>query len=88
MTRAKQKAVLRYSANTSASKEEVFVHKELAEQVQAGHAVVFPLSAVTDLPNLWIYPVSIIPQVGRRPRLIFNFTWSGLNQATDRVAPE
>ena len=28
-----------------------------------------------------------IPQVGRRPRLIFDFTWSGLNDVSKRLSP-
>ena len=48
----------------------------------------FPLVAFRGLPKCWLYPVAIIQQVGRRPRLIFDFTWSGLNEATTRDAPE
>ena len=55
-------------------KEVNFSHQELAEQVQVSHIIVFPLSAVRNLPKLWLPPVAAIPQVGRRPRLIFDFT--------------
>ena len=34
-----------------------------------------------------ISPVVVIQQVGRRPYLIFDFTWSGLNEATKRLPP-
>ena len=46
-----------------------------------------PLEAVNSLKNLWLSLVVVIPQVGRRPHLIFDFTWSGLNEATKRLAP-
>ena len=88
MVKSKGQAALRYGAHDYISKEVVFVYQELVEQVKAIHAVVFPFSSVSDLPNLCISPVAAIPQVGWRPCLIFDFTWSGLNQATDRVAPE
>ena len=69
-------------------KEADFVHQELADQVQAGHIIVFPMAAVCNLPKLWLSPVTAIPQVGRRPRIIFDLTWSGLNKATAQEAPE
>ena len=48
---------------------------------------VFFLEAVHALHNLWLAPVVVIPQVGRRPRLIFDFTWSGLNKAYKHLVP-
>ena len=47
---------------------------------------VSPLEAVNALQNFWLSPVTVIPQMGRQPRLIFDFTWSGLNEATKRLA--
>ena len=73
--------------HTSARKEAEFIHTELAKQVQAGNVAVFPLEAVTFLKNLWLLPVVFIPQVRRRPRLIYDFTWSGLNKTSKRLAP-
>ena len=49
--------------------------------------VVSPLEAVTALQNLWLSPIAVIPQVGRRPRLIFDFTWSGINDVAERLSP-
>ena len=71
----------------SARKEAEFIHVELAEQVQAGHVDVFPLEAVTSLQNTWLSPVAVIPQVGRRLRLIFDLTWSGINDISERLSP-
>ena len=52
------------------------------------HIVVPPLDAVRGLPKLCLFPVAAIPQVGWRPRLIFDFTWICLNEATARKYPE
>ena len=60
---------------------------ELAEQVQEGYVAVFPLKAVTALQKLWLSPVAVITQVGRMPRLIIDFTWSGLNEKAERLSP-
>ena len=48
---------------------------------------VFPLEYVRALLNLWLSPVTIIPQVGRLLRLIFDFTWSRINEAAKRLSP-
>ena len=45
------------------------------------------MEAVNYLHNLWFSPVAVTPQVGRRPRLIFDFTWSGLNDISKRLSP-
>ena len=60
---------------------------ELDNQVQSGHVAIFPLEEVNALCNLCIPLVAVIPQVGRRPRLIFYFTWSGLNEASKFLSP-
>ena len=47
-----------------------------------------PLYAVRVLLKLCMLPVAVIPQVGRRPCLIFGFIWSSQNEATACKAPE
>ena len=78
---------IRYGTHASANKEAEFIHAELAEEVQAGHVAVFPLEVFTDLQNLCLSPITTIPQVGRRPRLIFDFTWIRINEIAERLAP-
>ena len=78
---------IRYGTYVSANKEVKFINSDLDEQMQAGHVTVFPLEAVNYLHNLWLSPVAVIPQVGRRPRLIFNFTPSGRNEVSKRLDP-
>ena len=38
------------------------------------------------MPKLWLSPLAAIPQRGRKPRLIYDFSWSGLNEAFAQVA--
>ena len=47
---------------------------------------IFPLEAVNYLQKLWLSPIVVIPQVGRRPRLIIDFTWSGINDIAELLA--
>ena len=75
-----------YGAHSSVTKETTFVRKELQEQAQAGHIALFPLRAVRHLHKLWLSPLAAIPQRRRKPRLIYDFYWSGLNKAVTQVA--
>ena len=38
------------------------------------------------MPKLWLSLLAAIPQRGRKPRLIHDFSWSGLNEAVTQVA--
>ena len=60
---------------------------EVADQVQDEHISIFPWEAIVVLPNLWISLLAIIPQVGRRPRLIYDFTSNRLNANDKHLAP-
>ena len=48
---------------------------------------IFTLSKIRDLDDLWIIPVGLIPQEGRRPRLIYNFIFGILIKAVRKEAP-
>ena len=86
MDEEERDAAIRYGTYTSSSKEAGFIHVELAKQVQAGHIAVSPFEAVTSLQNLCLSPVAVIPKVGRTPRLIFDLTWSRLNNISERLS--
>ena len=88
MTNTELTRAIRYGAHSSVTKETTFVRKELQEQAQAGHIALFPLKAVRNLPKLWLSPLAAIPQRGRKPRLIYDFSWGGLNNAVTQVAQE
>ena len=67
--------------------ERDFVYAEMAEFCNQGYWLVLPYSAVQHLPNLRILPLGVVPQRNRRPRLIVDFTFSGVNQDTVPLAP-
>ena len=87
MDKDEKEVAIRYGTYVSANKEVKFINKELDDQVQAGHVTVFTLEAVNYLHNPWLSPVAVIPQVGRRLRLIFDFTPSGLNEVSKSLSP-
>ena len=79
-------AAILYGTHASARNKAEFIHTELAEKLHAGHMAVYPLEAVTSLQNLWLSPVAVTPQMRRRPRLIFDFTRSGLNDTSESLS--
>ena len=87
MDEEEKEAAIQYGDFVSSNKEVVFINTELGEQVQAGHVTVSPLEAVNYLHNLWLSLVAVIPQVGRRPCLIFDFIPSGINEVSKRLDP-
>eukprot|EP00978_Attheya_sp_CCMP212_P040642 scaffold224158_cov51-Attheya_sp.AAC.1 len=50
--------------------------------------VVLPYSAVRDLPNLRVSPPGVVPQRERRPQLIVDYTFLGVNADTVKLAPD
>ena len=86
MTDTKLTRAIRYGAHSLATKETTFVQKDLQEQAQAGHIALFQLRVVRYFPKLWLSPLAATPQRGRKPRLIYDFSWSGLNNAVTQVA--
>ena len=64
-----------------------FLRDELADMVEAGHWLVLPYSAVRHAIDLRISPLGVVPQRDRRPRPIVDYTLSGVNEATVKLAP-
>ena len=63
-----------------------FVWEELLEFFQQGYWMVLSLSTVREWRHLRLSPLGVIPQRDRRSRLIVDYTFSGVNAATVRLA--
>ena len=85
MTDTELTRAIRYDAHSSSTKKTIFVRKYLQEKSKVGHIALFPLRAVLHLPKLLLSPLAAITQRGRKPRLIYDFSWSGLNEAVTQV---
>ena len=59
---------------------------DLAEQLQAIHVAIFPLAVIRHLKKIWLFLLSANPQTGYKPRLIYNFSWIGINQIAKAAA--
>lgn len=64
-----------------------FVREEMADFDDKSFWTVLPLEAVRHLPNLRLSPLGCVPQRDRRPRLINDLTFYGINNQTIRMAP-
>ena len=80
-------AALQRGAHRSCMEHIEFLHKEFADMIAKAYWVVLPAEAVKDLPGLRISPPGVVPQLGRRPRWIVDYSWSLVNNETLPLAP-
>ena len=64
-----------------------FVRGEMADFSAKGFWTVLPFDLVRDPPGLQISPLGCIPQCNRRPRLITDLSFYGINDETVKLAP-
>jgi hypothetical protein len=74
-------------SHRSAQDEVEFVSLEMMDFCAQGFWTVLPLHAALQLPNLRLSPLGVVPQRNRRSRLIVDYTYSGVNDETARLAP-
>ena len=74
-------------SHRSAKDEVEFVCSEMLEFCKQGFWTVLPLRIAVQLANLRLSPLGVVPQRNRRPRLIVDYTYSGVNDERARLAP-
>ena len=74
-------------AHKSAADYTEFVCEELLDFCAQGYWTVLPLAFVREWLGLRLSPLGVVPQRNRRPRLIVDYSFSGVNQETVRMAP-
>jgi len=66
-----------------------FLEEEFVDMVRKGQWIVLPARVAMTLPGFRASPPGVVPQRGRRPRWIGDYTWSNVNQETIPLfAPE
>ena len=70
-------------SHPSAQAHHEFVSEEMQDMIDRQYWVVLPYKLVRSLPNLRISPLGVVPQRERRPRIIVDYTFSGVNDETD-----
>ena len=56
--------------------------------VEKGFWMVLPFKDAQCLDGLWLSQAGLIPQRNRCDRIVFVYTWNGVNAATGRLAPD
>ena len=64
-----------------------FVQEEMLDMRRKGIFLLLPYDLLKDHPSLRISPLGCVPQRERRPRIINDYTYSGVNPATVKLAP-
>ena len=64
-----------------------FLRTEMGDMREKGMFIVVPYSLVRKYHQLRISPLGCVPQRGRRPRMINDYTFSGVNPSTLKMAP-
>jgi hypothetical protein len=64
-----------------------FIRSEMLDFVKKGYWMVLPYRLVKDLPQLRLSPLGVVPQRERRPRLIVDYTFNGVNDDTVKMMP-
>ena len=59
-----------------------FLHEEFEDMINKGQWLILPASAVKDWPGLRYSPPGVVPQRGRRPRWIVDYSFWGINEET------
>ena len=83
-----RKERLRRGPHKSAHEYVEFLRGELLDFVRKGFWMVVPWQTIIDHPNLFISPMGVVPQRNRRPRVIVDYSFFGINADTVRLAPE
>lgn len=86
-TPARIRAAAHRDSHRSAKNEVEFVCTKMLEFCQQGFWTVLPLSVALQQAHLRLSPLGVVPQRNRRSRLIVDYSFSGVNEETARMAP-
>jgi hypothetical protein len=72
----------------SATEYSDFLRVEFTDMVHKGYWTVLPASVISHHQDLRLSPLGVVPQHDRRPRIICDYTYSGVNDATQHTGPQ
>lgn len=87
-SRATKDQAIQRGPHQSSQSERQFVSEEMLDFCQRGYWLVLPYNVVCDWPALRLSPLGVVPQRERRPRLIVDYSFSGVNMDTLHLAPK
>jgi hypothetical protein len=80
-------AAMKRGCHPSASEYTPFLRDEMAAMRRKGFFIVLPYELLREHPGLCISPIGCIPQRDRRPRMINDYSFSFVNQNSQKLAP-
>jgi hypothetical protein len=86
-TPARLAQAVRRGPHKSCRDQEPFLSSEFSDFVEKSQWIVLPLSVAKTLPGLRLSPPGVVPQRGRRARLISDLTFYSVNDDTLQLAP-
>ena len=86
-TVSEHKAALCRGPHKSAYEYSEFLRDDMADMVDKGFWMVLPYDLVKHDPTLRLSPIGVVPQNNRRPRPIVDYTFYGINSATQPNVP-
>ena len=80
-------AALARGPHKSAKDAVPFLREEFVGMIHKGHWILLPAELIRTDPRLRLSPIGVVPQRGRRPRMISDYTYFGVNGETIAMAP-
>ena len=80
-------AAIKRGPHKSAYDDAEFVFEEILDFCRQGYWAVLPYEQERELLGLRVSPLGVVPQRDRRPRLIVDYSFSGVNDDTIPLAP-
>ena len=87
-SKGRLQSALKRGPHSSSKKGVKFLREEYADMVEKQQWTVLPAKLVLDLPGLRLSPLGLVPQRGRRDRMISDYSYFGINADTLRLAPK
>ena len=77
-----------YGSHNSCNRDPSFLRTEMRDFVETGFWIVLPLEDAVGLNGLHLSLAGLVPQRDHRDRIVIDYTWSGVNEATRRLSPD
>ena len=87
LTPKRSAAAIAYGSHNSCDRDPSFLRTEMRYFFEKGFWIVLPLEDAVELNGLRLSSAGLIPQRDRRDRIVIDYTWSGVNEATRCLAP-
>ena len=88
LTAEERDAAMEYGSHGSCVRGLEFIGKEMMDFVRKGFYMVLPYECVKDVDHLHLSPMGLVPQRDRRDRIVVDYSYYGLNDATVPLAAD